>query len=172
MFGFRLWLRFSRVRLRCDDVIVLTKHGPKFVIGYAWFQDGGLQKVTSFVHYFVKTWWNNCSYNSILALTSKFYFATIWITSYILRNVDDCTEAYSCQHKNTFSSQLSRTYEIISRTYEIISRTYEIISRTYEIISRTYEIISRTYEIISRTYGEEGQHGRLDKICEVEFHSI
>ena len=53
----------------------------------------------------------------------------------------------------------------------MISRTYEMISRTYERISRTYEMISRTYEMISRTYGEEGQHGRLDKCCEILLHS-
>ena len=33
---------FSWVRASCDDVIVLTKREPKFVIGYTWFQDGGL----------------------------------------------------------------------------------------------------------------------------------
>ena len=39
---FELRSLVKRFRLCCDDVIVLTKREPKFVIGYAWFQDGGL----------------------------------------------------------------------------------------------------------------------------------
>ena len=35
-------LLFSRVRSSCDDGIVLSKRQAKFVVGYAWLQDGGL----------------------------------------------------------------------------------------------------------------------------------
>ena len=69
MFGLRSLVKyFSWISLCSDGVIVLTKREPKSVIGYTWFQDGGLYK-----------------------LTDKFHLANILITPYILRSVEDWT---------------------------------------------------------------------------------
>ena len=96
MFGLRS-LAFSRVRLCCDDVIVLTKREPKFVIGYRLVSRWWIVKSNeSFVTYWLKRDGMIVRIpvylsSLLLAPTSKFYFANIWITPYILRNVDNWT---------------------------------------------------------------------------------